>query len=204
VPDRDPAVAPDRLAAALHLAAEVHAHQWRKGTSVPYISHPLAVAALVLEHGGDEDLAIAALLHDAVEDADPAVGGERVLARVEAEFGERVAEVVLGCSDTTVQPKPPWRERKERYLEHLRVAGPDTLVVSAADKLHNLRTLIEDLRREGPRVWSRFNAGEAQQVWYLTTVVERLRDRLPGHSLVAGLDAALDELRILREEYPGG
>src|SRR5579872_1354566 len=124
-----------RFEEALLFATRKHAGQTRNATSVPYIAHLLSVAGLVLEAGGDEDLAIAALLHDVVEDC----GGAPMLEEVRSRFGERVAHVVEGCTDTDLDPKPPWRQRKEDYLKHLQMADADVRLVSAADKLHNAR-----------------------------------------------------------------
>jgi (p)ppGpp synthase/HD superfamily hydrolase len=153
----------DRFDQALRRACELHRSQFRKGTEIPYLSHLLAVASLVLEDGGDEDQAIAALLHDAAEDQ----GGRPTLDSIRSEFGDRVASIVEACSDTYIQPKPPWRERKENYLEHLRKeTSAEVLRVSAADKLHNARCIIADYRRGGESVWQRFNAGKEDQAWY--------------------------------------
>ena len=163
---------------ALVYASQLHAAQVRKQTAVPYVSHLLAVCGLVLEDGGDEDEAIAALLHDAVEDQ----GGAPRLAEIRARFGPRVAEIVDGCSDTDQVPKPPWRLRKEAYVAHL--ADPATsesvLRVSAADKLHNARSVLAERRVLGDVVWDRFNAGRDEQLWYYRAVVEVLRTRFPG------------------------
>jgi (p)ppGpp synthase/HD superfamily hydrolase len=165
-----------RFSEALAYAAEVHRGQVRKGTAVPYLAHLLGVAAMVLEAGGDEDEAIAALLHDTVEDQ----GGAARLADVRDRFGDHVAAVVAACSDTDQQPKPPWRERKEAFLEHLQKAPPDVLRVSLADKLYNARALVADLRAQGDRTWPRFNAGKLDQLWYYRTLAELFRARLPG------------------------
>ena len=132
----------DRFNRALSLASSLHASQARKGGEVPYIAHLLAVCALVLEAGGDEDLAIAALLHDAVEDQ----GGESTLLIIRQRFGDRVADVVNGCTDTDETPKPPWKQRKQDYLDHLRGAPDDVRLVSAADKVHNARSILFDYR----------------------------------------------------------
>lgn len=151
-----------RLVQAFEMAAQLHAGQVRKGTSRPYIGHLLGVASIVLQYGADEDVTIAALLHDAVEDQ----GGAPTLARIRLEFGERVAGIIAACSDTDVIPKPPWRERKEAYIRSLRTAGPDELLVSAADKLHNLRETLADLRSEGDRLWERFRTGREGTLWF--------------------------------------
>lgn len=160
----------NRFDEAFQFAAEVHRHQKRKGTDIPYLTHLMAVAALVGEHGGDEDQMIAALLHDVMEDQ----GVSR--QQIEERFGTRVAYIVEACTDSTEQPKPPWRERKTRYIEHLRTATPEIKLVSAADKLHNARSILSDLRVHGPALWSRFTVGSAEGVlWYFGGLVEDFR-----------------------------
>src|SRR6267142_4897586 len=144
-----------RFLRAFLFAAEKHAGQTRKASSIPYIAHLMGVASLVLEAGGDEDLAIAALLHDVVEDC----GGAPMLKEVRRRFGKRVAKVVDGCTDTDTYPKPPWRERKEDYIRHLRTADADTRLVSAADKLNNVRSVLADYREVGESIWSRLKGG---------------------------------------------
>jgi (p)ppGpp synthase/HD superfamily hydrolase len=144
----------DRFTQALTLAAELHATQLRKGTKIPYLSHLLGVASLALEQGANEDEAIAALLHDAVEDQ----GGIVTLDQIRAQFGEPVALLVEGCSDTLQTPKPPWKIRKEAYLEHLRHSSSSVRLISACDKLHNARAILADLRVHGNAVWSRFSS----------------------------------------------
>lgn len=150
-----------RFNLAFELAAGLHRTQTRKGTRVPYIGHLMAVCGLVLEAGGDEDQAIAALLHDAVEDQ----GGLTTLATIRQLFGDRVADAVEACSDSMVgnpAQKPEWRNRKEKYLAHLRNANADALIVGAADKLHNARTILTDYRQVGDALWSRFKVGKEQ------------------------------------------
>ena len=164
-----------RFEQALVYACRLHATQLRKGSATPYVAHLLAVAALVLEHGGSEDQAIAALLHDAVEDQ----GGQKTLAAIRRRFGPVVAGLVLACSDTDVTPKPPWRPRKEAYLEHLRTAPAAVRLISAADKVHNARSTVADLRAQGPRVWKRFHAGPAEQLWYYRSLVAIFQRRGP-------------------------
>lgn len=166
---------------ALAYARQAHASQTRKGTAVPYVAHLLAVAATVLEYGGDEDLAIAGLLHDAVEDQ----GGLPRLADIRARFGERVAGIVLACSDseaTDSGAKPPWRQRKLAYLRHLDTADREVLLVSLADKVHNARSILRDLRTAGvgASVWGRFNASAADTVAYYAALAAAFRRRLPG------------------------
>jgi len=165
-----------RFDEALALATRLHATQLRKGTSIPYVAHLLSVAALVLEAGGDEDQAIAALLHDAVEDQ----GGAATLAEIRRRFGDRVAAIVDGCSDTDQVPKPPWRRRKEVYLEHLAEAGPDVLLVSLADKIHNARAVLADLRVLGDGLWPRFSGGKDGELWYYRRLADTFAARRPG------------------------
>ena len=161
---------------ALVFAARKHRAQVRKGSEVPYVGHLLGVCSLVIEDGGSEDEAIAALLHDVVEDQ----GGEVVLEEVRARFGEEVATIVLACSDTTAVSKPPWRARKEAYLAHLKTASPSTLRVSLADKLYNARAILRDLRTVGDAVWQRFNTGRDDQRWYYGALARTFAELRPG------------------------
>ena len=182
----------NRFEAALIYALHLHAQQKRKGTTVPYISHLLAVAALVLEDGGSEEEAIAALLHDAIEDQ----GGGPTRQEIRRRFGDKVVEIVNGCTDTDETPKPPWLERKKRYLDHLRGASPEVLRVCAADKLHNARSVLVDLRRHGNAVWERFNGGRDGTLWYYRQLVQILRESLSSF-LVEELDHTVSELEQL-------
>lgn len=182
----------NRFESALIYALHLHAHQKRKGTGIPYISHLLAVAALVLEDGGSEDEAIAALLHDAIEDQ----GGEPTRQEIRRRFGDNVVEIVNGCTDTDQVPKPPWLERKKRYLEHLHRASPEVLRVSAADKLHNARAVLSDFRRHGDAVWERFNGGRDGTLWYYRQLVPIFRAAGLGF-LVEELDRTVSELERL-------
>jgi (p)ppGpp synthase/HD superfamily hydrolase len=160
-----------RFEEALVYAARLHAGQLRKGTEIPYVSHLLAVAGLVLENGGVEDEAIAALLHDAVEDQ----GGARTRDEIRRRFGENVAAIVDGCTDAETIPKPPWRERKERYVAHIAEAPASVRLVSASDKLHNARSILSDLRSCGDNVWGRFKGGKDGTLWYYRSLVEAFR-----------------------------
>jgi (p)ppGpp synthase/HD superfamily hydrolase len=180
-----------RLADAFAYAARIHAAQRRKGTDIPYISHLMAVAALVLEHGGDEDLAIAALLHDAIEDC-----GAEHEAEIASRFGPRVAAIVRDCTDADLQPKPPWRARKEAYLARLAHKGRDALLVSAADKLHNARAIVADLRTHGPAMMSRFNGGAEGTLWYYRSLADAFARLLPG-ALARDLTLAVEEMERL-------
>ena len=178
-----------RFEGALQYATRLHASQKRKGTEIPYIAHLLGVTALVLEDGGDEDEAIAALLHDAVEDQ----GGRATLEEIRRQFGDRVARIVEGCTDTETVPKPPWRQRKEQYLDHVRHAPPDVRRVSAADKLHNARAILTDFRREGDSLWTRFDGGKDGTLWYYRSLVTAFRESGPN-SIVEELDGVVTEL----------
>ncbi len=180
-----------RLRDAITYALTAHAGQVRKGTTIPYASHLLAVCAIVQEHGGDEDLACAAMLHDTIEDC-----GKQHGPAIAARFGPRVAAVVLACSDTDVQPKPPWRARKEAYLAHLEYADGATLLVSCADKLHNARAIAADLRTHGTAMLSRFNAPPGGTAWYYQALAEIFARRLPG-PLSRDLRLAADEVADL-------
>jgi (p)ppGpp synthase/HD superfamily hydrolase len=173
----------DRFDRALIYAAHVHGGQLRKGSGVPYIAHLLAVAATVLEYDGCEDMAIAALLHDAVEDQ----GGEPRLADIRNRFGAGVAEIVRACSDSTVnasagQPKEDWHLRKTRYVEHLGAADKGALLVSLADKIHNARAILRDLRKPdvGAAVWGRFKASRQDTIWHYRELANAFRTHLPG------------------------
>ncbi|MCX8063051.1 MAG: HD domain-containing protein [Anaerolineales bacterium] len=179
----------DRFEQALHYALRAHREQYRKGSQIPYFSHLISCAALVMESGGDEDQTIAALLHDVAEDQ----GGNRRLEEIEALFGERVRMIVEACSDTLESPKPPWRERKERYIEHLWNANEDVLLVSLADKVHNLRTTYLDYQRIGDQVWERFRGGKAGSLWYFRSLLEVFRKRMP-HPLVREFERLLENL----------
>lgn len=185
-----------RFADALAFAFEVHREQTKKGTTVPYIAHLLEVSGLVLAYEGSEDEAIAALLHDAVEDHPDAVS----FASIAARFGGVVAAIVESCSDTSVFPKPPWRPRKEKYIEHLRAADESVMMVAAADKLANARAVVKDYRNAGEKIWARFNAGKRDQLWCYRAVTDALILRAVDtrvQPLVEELDRAVRELESI-------
>ena len=175
---------------ALIFAKRKHAGQTRKTTAIPYISHLLEVAGLVLEAGGDEELAIAALLHDVVEDC----GGAPMLKQIRTRFGRRVAHVVDGCTDTDTTPKPPWRKRKEDYLKHLAHADSDTRLVSAADKLHNARSILTDYLDSGESIWERFQGKREATLWYYRALVKEF-ERKPPNRLTRELKRVVNELQ---------
>lgn len=166
----------DRFDDAFRFAHELHREQRRKGTSIPYISHLMTVAALVLEHGGTEEQAIAGLLHDAPEDQ----GGAATLAEIRRRFGDVVARIVADCTDSWTEPKPPWRARKQRYIEHLRDKPCDSLLVSLADKTHNAEAILWDYHALGDELWSRFNGGAEGTRWYYGALAKTFQNSLPG------------------------
>ena len=178
-----------RFLRAFVFAAEKHAGQTRKASTIPYIAHLMGVASLVLEFGGDEDMAIAALLHDVVEDC----GGKPMLKEVRRRFGSRVAKIVEGCTDSDTEPKPPWRERKETYIRHLKTADAETRLVSAADKLNNVRSILSDHREVGESVWSRFQGGRDGTLWYYRALLEKFLRGKPNR-LIRELELAIREL----------
>ena len=182
---------------ALTLAFDIHAGDFRKGKAVPYISHLMSVSALVLEHGGSEDEAIAALLHDVLEDHPEAI----TFAELSERFGCVVADIVRGCSDTPEdyqgEEKPAWKERKRSYLKHLHSASASVLRVALADKLHNCRDLRNDLRTHGKKVWERFNADKKEQLWYYDQLLRIFAQRLDAQSqpMLLQFKEVLNEIR---------
>ena len=171
---KESVVLSDRFEAALTFATQLHRHQARKGTTVPYLSHLLSVTALVLEAGGGEDEAIAALLHDAIEDQ----GGDTTRQEISQRFGTAVSELVEACTDSDESPKPPWQERKLRHLQRLREVPPQiqrqVRRIVLADKLHNARSTLADLRLQGPQTWAKFKTGRAGTLWFYGAVLEQL------------------------------
>ncbi len=182
-----------RFRQALEFATRLHADQIRKGTDIPYIAHLLAVTALVLEHGADEDVAIAALLHDAAEDQ----GGTAILQEIKRIFGRRVSALVEACSDTMETPNPPWKERKVRYIKHLPTAPDDVLLIALADKLHNARAILTDFRKYGDVVWARFQGGKEGTLWYYEEVVTAFADLGKHPYLTRELTIIVEELSAL-------
>jgi (p)ppGpp synthase/HD superfamily hydrolase len=184
----------NRFEDALVYATRLHTRQIRKGSGVPYVSHLLSVAALVLEDGGDEDEAIAALLHDAVEDQ----GGKTTRAEIYRLFGERVGSIVDGCTESDTLPKPPWRDRKQRYLEHLRQGTPSVRRVALADKLHNARSLLFDYRQQGEAIWSVFGAGKQGIFWFYHSLLELYR-QIHASPMAEELARVITELEQLEK-----
>jgi (p)ppGpp synthase/HD superfamily hydrolase len=183
-----------RFENALVFAAQLHARQNRKGTNIPYIAHLMSVASLVLENGADEDTAIAALLHDAIEDQ----GGARTREEIRRRFGDRVTAIVDGCTDAEVVPKPPWRARKEAYIAHIARADAATRLVSAADKLHNARAILADYRTLGEALWKRFNGGKEGTLWYYRALSNAFRQAGPT-PLTEELDRVVREIERLAQ-----
>jgi (p)ppGpp synthase/HD superfamily hydrolase len=184
-----------RFEAALVMAAQLHAAQTRKGTETPYVSHLLSVSSLVLENGGTEDQAIAALLHDAVEDQ----GGKDTLERIRDHFGSGVADIVDHCTDAYVEPKPEWRQRKETYIEEIQGMPASAALVSCADKLHNARAILTDLRDIGEDLWSRFTGGKDGTLWYYRSLVD-VFDKVVQNRLTDELSRTVEEIETLARQ----
>lgn len=181
-----------RFQRAFEFAAKQHAGQTRKASSIPYIAHLMGVASLVFEAGGDEDLAIAALLHDVVEDC----GGAPMLKQIRRRFGNRVARIVDGCTDAYQLPKPPWHDRKVSYINRLKKEDAETRLVSAADKLNNVRSILSDYRSIGESVWSRFNGGRDGTLWYYRTLRDEFLRSTPNR-ITRDFDLAVRDLESL-------
>jgi (p)ppGpp synthase/HD superfamily hydrolase len=180
----------ERFETALVYAVNLHRQQLRKGTNIPYLSHLLAVTALVLEDGGDEDTAIAALLHDAIEDA----GGEKVRQEIQQKFGMRVAQIVEGCTDTDEIPKPPWKERKERYIAKFSQESAEVRRVSLADKLHNARSTLSEYQRIGTAIWDIFRGGRQGTLWYYQSLIQAAKDVGETSMLLIELERIIQQL----------
>lgn len=188
-----------KLPEAFDYAVERHRTQRRKGTEIPYISHLMQVSGLVLEAGGDEQQAIAGLLHDAIEDAPPGEA-DQVRAEIRKRFGNRVLSIVEGCTDADEQPKPAWKQRKMEYLEHLPGAQDDVLLVSAADKLHNARSILTDLQEHGEALWDRFRGGREGSLWYYRSLVEAYREAGANERLLEEFESAVNDIEELASQ----
>jgi GTP pyrophosphokinase len=188
----------DRFEQALLYAHELHGDQCRRGTPVPYMAHLMGVASLVLEYGGDEEQAIAALLHDAIEDC----GHLTSYAEIERRFGERVAEIVRACTDADTTPRPPWLERKAAYVARVSHEPAQARLVSAADKLYNVRTVLKDYRQAGHAVWRRYTGDPAHVLWYYRALVAAFR-AAGSHPIVDELDRAVAQLEEVVALAPG-
>jgi len=182
----------DRFQTALDLALELHQDQERKGSREPYFAHLMSVSALVLENGGSENQAIAALLHDAVEDQ----GGLPTLERIKREFGEEVSDIVDGCTDAYTHFESPWKERKLGYLENLKTAPNSILLVSLSDKVHNARSVLRDFQKEGDVIWERFKGGKSGTLWYYQSLAN-IFDKSPYSFLKQELRQIVEEIITL-------
>jgi (p)ppGpp synthase/HD superfamily hydrolase len=182
---------------ALAFATELHAKQKRKQTDIPYISHLISVAGIVLENGGSRDQALAALLHDAIEDQgeDYPGGVDALRRRIATDFGDGVLAIVEGCTDAVTKPKPDWQVRKEAYIEHLKTASGAVRLVSCSDKLHNARAILADLRIMGPSLWDRFTGG-VKSLWYYRALADEFSARGP-EALAQELERVVAEIECL-------
>ncbi|MEB3177477.1 MAG: HD domain-containing protein [Nostocaceae cyanobacterium] len=182
----------ERFTEALVYATQLHHRQVRKGSGVPYITHLLGVTSIALEYGANEDEAIAALLHDAIEDQ----GGVTTRAEIRRRFGDNVTAIVDGCSDSDITPKPPWRQRKEAYIATIPTASPSIRLVSAADKLHNTRSIIQDYRRVGESLWECFKGGKDGTVWYYRAMLTAFH-QAGNMPILEELERAVAELEAM-------
>lgn len=184
---------PEKFEEALVYATQAHGNQMRKKTGIPFVAHILGVTAIALEYGASETEAISALLHDTVEDC----GGADRLRDIREKFGDDVAEIVDGCTDTYETPKPPWLERKRAYIEHLKDSDSSTRLVSASDKLHNTRAILAELRRHGTDVFDRFGGKKDGTLWYYRTLVTAFREHGNHTDLIDELDRVVTEIEEL-------
>jgi GTP pyrophosphokinase len=193
LPDK-PWLYSERLLLALDTAARMHAAQLRKGTAIPYLTHLIGTCSIAYEYGADEDEAIAALLHDAIEDVQPTEAARATVAT----FGERVLRIVEGCTDADTHPKPPWKKRKQAYIDHLTDADASVLLVSASDKVHNARSIVRDLRVNGDAIWKRFGGRRDGTLWYYRELVTAFRAN-PAHRplLIYELERTVTEMERL-------
>ncbi|MFK0733043.1 MAG: HD domain-containing protein [Gloeotrichia echinulata GP01] len=182
----------ERFTQALTYATQLHAQQVRKGSGVPYIAHLLGVASIALEYGANEDEAIAALLHDAIEDQGGAVTREEIRRR----FGDNVTAIVDGCTDADSIPKPPWEERKKAYIAHIPTASPSVRLVSAADKLYNAQSILKDYRLLSESLWERFVGGKEGTLWYYRALADTF-SQTGSTALVAELERVVSALEVL-------
>jgi (p)ppGpp synthase/HD superfamily hydrolase len=182
----------ERFTTALTYATQLHVNQVRKGSGVPYIAHLLGAASIALEYGANEDEAIAALLHDAIEDQ----GGAATREEIRRRFGDNVTAIVDGCTDADTIPKPPWRQRKEAYIAHIATASPSVLLVSAADKLYNAQSILKDYRVLGESLWERFQGGKAGTLWYYPALVDAFK-KTGATTIVEELERVVSAIEVL-------
>ncbi|MDF5735304.1 MULTISPECIES: HD domain-containing protein [unclassified Nostoc] len=185
----------ERFTAALIYATQLHANQVRKGSGVPYVAHLLGVASIALEYGANEDEAIAALLHDAIEDQ----GGAATRSEIRRRFGDNVTAIVDGCTDADTTPKPPWRQRKEAYIAHIPTASPSVLLVSLADKLYNAQSILKDYRVLGESVWERFQGRKEGTLWYYRALVDAFR-KTESSVIIEELERVIAQIEVLASQ----
>ncbi|MEH2004190.1 HD domain-containing protein [Nostoc sp.] len=185
----------ERFTAALIYATQLHANQVRKGSGVPYVAHLLGVASIALEYGANEDEAIAALLHDAIEDQ----GGAATRSEIRRRFGDNVTAIVDGCTDDDTTPKPPWRQRKEAYIAHIPTASPSVLLVSLADKLYNAQSILKDYRVLGESVWERFQGRKEGTLWYYRALVDAFR-KTESSVIIEELERVIAQIEVLASQ----
>ncbi|MEH1905482.1 MAG: HD domain-containing protein [Nostoc sp.] len=185
----------ERFTAALIYATQLHANQVRKGSGVPYVAHLLGVASIALEYGANEDEAIAALLHDAIEDQ----GGVATRSEIRRRFGDNVTAIVDGCTDADTTPKPPWRQRKEAYIAHIPTASPSVLLVSLADKLYNAQSILKDYRVLGESVWERFQGRKEGTLWYYRALVDAFR-KTESSVIIEELERVIAQIEVLASQ----
>jgi (p)ppGpp synthase/HD superfamily hydrolase len=183
----------EKFEEALIYATRAHSNQRRKNTGIPFVGHILGVTAIALDYGANETEAIGALLHDTVEDC----GGAERLRDIREKFGDDVARIVDGCTDTYEAPKPPWMERKRAYIEHLKDSDSSTRLVSASDKLHNTRAILAELRRHGTKVFDRFAGKKDGTLWYYRTLVTAFRQHGDHEDLIDELNRVVTEIEKL-------
>ena len=185
----------ERFVGAVEFANELHGDQIRKGTTVPYISHLLIVSGIVLQHGGSEDEAIGALLHDTVEDC----GGKPVMDRIHKRFGDKIVDLVDGCSEKDIQPKPPWLERKKSYIENIKSSTPSVRLITCADKIHNASSIILEYRKVGEKVWDRFKGNKTETLWFYSSFIEAMQAAGENRPILNELILVVNELEELIE-----
>ncbi|MEH2057743.1 MAG: HD domain-containing protein [Nostoc sp.] len=185
----------ERFTAALIYATQLHANQVRKGSGVPYIAHLLGVASIALEYGANEDEAIAALLHDAIEDQ----GGATTRKEIRRRFGDNVTAIVDGCTDADTIPKPPWRQRKEAYIAHIPTASSSVLLVSSADKLYNAQSILKDYRVLGESLWERFQGRKEGTLWYYRALVDAFKQTTTT-VIIEELERVVVQIEVLASE----
>ena len=182
----------ERFTIALTYATQLHANQVRKGSGVPYVAHLLGVASIALEYGANEDEAIAALLHDAIEDQ----GGAATREEIRRRFGDNVTAIVDGCTDADTTPKPPWRQRKEAYIAHIPTASPSVLLVSLADKLYNAQSILKDYRILGESLWERFHGRKEGTLWYYRALVDAFK-KTETTVIIEELERVISQIEVL-------